>query len=66
MKILLFNKGDEANPGCFELMHQLHISGHHPEFASRTLRSLGMDVRRVARFVESTPADAWVVIVASR
>lgn len=66
MKILLFSKGDETSRDALHLVQQLHITRHDPEFASRSLWSLGMDVRRVARFVEKNPADAWVVIAGSR
>lgn len=66
VKVLLFNKGDERSPDALNLMQELHKTRHHPEFASRYLWSLGMDARRVARFVASNPADAWVVIAGSR
>ena len=67
VKILLFSpKGDETSRDILHLMQHLHTTGHDPEFASRSLWSLGMDVRRVARFVERNPADAWVVLAGSR
>lgn len=34
--------------------------------ASRCLGDMGMDVRRVARFVRGTATDAWVVVGGSR
>ena len=50
VRILLFSKrGDEASRDVLYLMRHLHTTGHDPEFASRSLWSLGMDVRRVAR-----------------
>jgi len=66
VKILLFNKGDETSRDVLHLMQQLHLTKHHPEFASRSMWSMGMDAKRVARFVESNPVDAWVVIAGSR
>lgn len=66
VRILLFNKGDETSRDMLHLVQHLHMTRHDPEFASRSLWSLGMDVRRVARFVEKNPADAWVVIAGSR
>jgi hypothetical protein len=66
VSVLLFNKGDETGRDALHLMQHLHMTRHHPEFASRSLWSLRMDARRVASFVECNPADAWVVIAASR
>jgi hypothetical protein len=66
VRILLFGKGDETSREMLHLVQHLHMTRHVPEFASRSLWSLGMDVRRVARFVEANPADAWVVIAGSR
>ncbi len=66
VRILLFGKGDETNRDALHLVQHLHMTRHDPEFASRSLWSLGMDVRRVARYVESNPADAWVVLAGSR
>jgi DNA-binding transcriptional regulator YhcF (GntR family) len=66
VKILIFSKGDEISRDALHLVQHLHMTRHDPEFASRSLWSLGMDVRRVARFVGKNPADAWVVIAGSR
>lgn len=49
-----------------ELRHLLEEAGHTPFFPDKTLHSLGMDVGRVAKFVNQTPADAWVVSAGSR
>ncbi|MEJ6570700.1 MAG: substrate-binding domain-containing protein [Akkermansiaceae bacterium] len=49
-----------------ELGHRLEAAGHVPFFTDKTLRDLGMDVRRVARYVKKTGADAWIVSAASR
>lgn len=40
--------------------------GHSAFFAEKSLTELGMDVRRIARLVKRTPADAWVVCSGSR
>jgi hypothetical protein len=66
VKILLFSKGDETNRDSLDLMHHMQLTGHDPEFATRHLWSMGMDPKRVARFVKRNPADAWVVIAGSR
>ena len=49
-----------------ELRHLLEKEGHTPFHPAKTLRSLGMDARRVSRFVQRIEADAWVVLAGSR
>ncbi len=49
-----------------ELLHSLAEAGHLPFHATKTLVELGMDVGRVARLVNRTEADAWVVVAGSR
>lgn len=49
-----------------DLQHRLLNAGHVVSFMTKTLVELKMDVGRVARLVESTPADAWVVFSGSR
>jgi DNA-binding LacI/PurR family transcriptional regulator len=49
-----------------ELQHELVEAGHTAFHAARTLCELGMAVRRVARLVAGTTADAWVVSAGSR
>jgi DNA-binding LacI/PurR family transcriptional regulator len=49
-----------------ELEHELAAAGHHAFFARDSLDVMGMNVDRIARMVEKTPADAWVVMAASR
>ena len=49
-----------------ELRHALLEAGHAVNIASRSLSALGMQVPRVARFVQQTDVDAWVVFAAAR
>lgn len=49
-----------------ELQHELAEAGHVAFFPEKSLFELGMDVERVARMVERTEADAWVVVSGSR
>jgi len=44
-----------------DLRHLLESAGHVAFFAGKTLLELKLDVRRVARLVAKTKADAWVV-----
>jgi len=50
----------------FELPHLLEDAGHAAFFAGKSLQELGMDVRRVARLVAKTEAEAWVICAGSR
>lgn len=49
-----------------DLLHRLEKAGHSVIFAEKGLLGLGMEVGRVARFVQQTEADAWVVGAGSR
>ncbi|MCX6873876.1 MAG: substrate-binding domain-containing protein, partial [Verrucomicrobia bacterium] len=53
--------------GCtLELQHLLNEAGHTAFFTKKCLLDLRMDVKRIARMVEKTSADAWVVGAGSR
>lgn len=60
--ILLFEPEDRQLYFIVDLRHRLEEAGHSAFFANKTLCELGMSVSRVARMVEKTDADAWVVI----
>lgn len=49
-----------------ELEHELDKAGHAAIFPPKTMMDLQMDVRRIARMVNRTEADAWVVLAGSR
>lgn len=49
-----------------ELRHELLEAGHAVDIASRSLGALRLQVQRVARFVQQTDADAWVVQAGTR
>ena len=66
VKILLYEAGDRSLPDHVELLVRLQEAGHAADYASKSLGELGMQVERVARFVEGNPADAWVVCAGSR
>lgn len=64
--VLVFDSPTRGADYMIELRHQLEVAGHIPFFADKTLHDLGSDVRRVARLVQETEADAWLVSAASR
>jgi len=49
-----------------QIQTHLENAGHAFSFAQKTLRQLDMDVNRVARHVQQTEADAWIVSSGSR
>lgn len=59
--ILAYEKSDFHADYLMEIIHRLEAAGHWAGFATKTLIELGMDVKKVARFVAQTEADAWVV-----
>ena len=64
--ILGYEPREESEGYMNELYHLLSEAGHTPFFTPKSLTALGMDVKRIARIVGQTPADAWVVGAGSR
>jgi len=64
--ILLSEPPDRHLEYVVELQYELIKAGHTPVFAPKTLTELGFEVKRVARLVRQTRADAWVVAGGSR
>lgn len=64
--ILPYEKTDRTQHALLDIQHKLQRAGHSVGFASKTLLDLGLDAKRVARFVKESPADAWVIIGGSR
>jgi DNA-binding LacI/PurR family transcriptional regulator len=66
IQILLYESSDLQRDYMVDLRHRLQDAGHQAQFSKMTLSDLRMDVGRVARFVEATPADGWIVVAGSR
>lgn len=64
--ILKFDHIEDRTYMMANLMHELQEEGHWVFYASKSLRDLNMNARKVAQFVGKTPADAWIVCAASR
>jgi len=62
VQVLLYEELDRKLDYLVELFHLLQAENHAVCFAEKTLQDLGMNVDRVARFVASSQADAWVVL----
>lgn len=65
IRILHYDGIDRASPENVELLARLQEAGFAVSFANKSLKDLGMQVARVARFVADQPADAWVVSAGS-
>lgn len=66
VRIFLYEKQARGDIDNSSLLAQLLEAGFDADFASKSLKDLGMQVDRVARYVNQNPADAWVVSAASR
>ncbi len=66
LAVLVGEPADRSAYYFVELIHALRESGHHAEFAPSTQIELGYKAARVARMVESTAADAWVIFSGAR
>ncbi len=64
--ILCYEKNDVSRQELLWLLHRLLEAGHLASFAEPSLWQLGMDLSRIARFVEKTEADAWIVVAGPR
>lgn len=66
IKMLLYERDDSSHRLILELRRQLEAAGHGLGFASKTLKDLKQDPRKVARWVKADPADMWIVNAGSR
>ncbi len=64
--ILLYETKDRGDIDISSLLFELQDAGFDVQFAAKSLKDLGADVERVARFVEKNPADAWITCSCSR
>jgi len=62
LAILLYESMDRGADYMVELEHELTEAGHIVFNMPKSLIELGMDVRRIARMVMATEADAWLVL----
>lgn len=65
VNILLFESVDRYSPLLMGLLDQLHNNGITAKFATKSLLDLGMNAKRISRFVRQTPSDAWILCAAS-
>jgi DNA-binding LacI/PurR family transcriptional regulator/DNA-binding transcriptional regulator YhcF (GntR family) len=66
VRIFPYEKQDRGDIDSSSLLAELLEAGMDADFAGKSLKELGMQVDRVARYVKQNPADAWIVSAASR
>jgi DNA-binding transcriptional regulator YhcF (GntR family) len=66
IRILLYERSDRTTHYLLEMIRLLQDAGHNAAMADKAMGDLGMDVGRIARFVKSTEADAWIIASGSR
>lgn len=66
VRLLPQSDADRHSHALNKILPDLRAAGYAADFAGHSLMGLKMDARRVSRFVESTPADAWVVCSGSK
>lgn len=66
VRILLYEKRSQGLEYYLDMKYRLEEAGHDVAFTAKSLHDLGMDVKRVASFVQQTAADAWIVCGGSR
>lgn len=64
--ILNYEPDTRGENYIIDLLHQLAEKGHTVFSTRKTLMELGMNVRRIAKLVDETQADAWIVVGGSR
>jgi len=58
---LLYEKSDQSLDYLIDCKNNLELAGHTAFYVQINLTEIKMDVRRLARMVSKTEADAWVV-----
>lgn len=64
--LLLYDREDLQVSHVAEIQQRLKEEGHVVNIADRTLVELGMKVKQIARMVNQTKTDAWVILSATQ
>ncbi len=62
----LVEENAEMQRTLLKLQAAIVAAGHECFFSAKCQTGLKHDVRRIARFVKATPADAWVIVAGSK
>lgn len=66
LRIFLYEMESKGGIDNTNMLAQLLDAGMEASYTDKSLKDLGMNVERVARYVAKNPADAWVVCSASQ
>jgi DNA-binding LacI/PurR family transcriptional regulator len=58
---MVYEQSDPVQFSYNDFSHRLTRAGHSSTIAGKSLMDLGMDLRRVAKYVKGIKTDAWVV-----
>lgn len=64
--IFLQDQSDVRDVMMVEIKHRLEESGHYPFFVNKSMIDLRMNKSRIARIVNSTETDAWILLAAPK
>ncbi len=64
--IFLQDQSDVRDVMMVEIKHRLEESGHYPFFVNKSMIDLGMNTSRIARIVNRTETDAWILLAAPK
>lgn len=66
ISFMVYEHSDPVQISYNELSHRLTRAGHSSTIAGKSLMDLGMDLRRVTKYVKGIKTDAWVVTAGPR
>lgn len=66
IRLIPYEDADRQLPFVLELAHRIEQLGHSFSFSQKSMIGLCMDTKRVSHFVNSNPADAWLMIAAPK
>ena len=66
IRFMVYDDDDRQRSHVMDLIPRVQVTGHHIELESLTLSGLGMNLNRIKSHVLKHPADAWILLAASR
>jgi len=66
IRFMVHEDDDRQRAHVMGLLPKIQELGHHIEIDHKTLTSLGMNLNRVKQHVKTHPADAWILLSATR
>lgn len=66
IRVIPYEDSDRQVPYVLEITHRIRQLGHSINLTPKNLTNLGMDTKRISKYVEAHPADAWILCAGSR